>query len=155
MVILPRPKKQIRKKNSLLLLNYFIKVTTNLIKYKQLLQGWISINNIFKQQELYSAFNQVVYQIILANSADPSDISDFAIRHLLQEYIMAPAKNFSAIYLSSTTPPKSLKYHHALSVNDKAIWDMAYEDEYYGIYNKKNLNLHLGRRIPSYQASCW
>ena len=112
-----RAEKTDQKKNALLPLNDFIKK----------LQGWISINKIWKIKELYSASTQVVDQIILTNSADPANISDFSIRNLLQEDTLAFEKHVSAIDLFSTTPPKSLKSHHALPVNNKAIWDMAYE----------------------------
>ena len=105
--------------------------------YKQLLQGWIYVKNICELQELYSTSTQVVCRIIITNSADPADISDFSIRHIIQEDTLASAKHVSAIYISSTTPQKSLKSHHALTVNDKSIWDMAYEEEYYGLHNKK------------------
>ena len=120
--------KKIRKKNTLPPLNDFINVAPNLIDSKKLLQGWIYINNIHELQELYAASNQVVCRIILANSANPADISDFSIRHLLQEDTLASAKYVSAIDLSSTVPPKSLKSHHALPANDKSIWDMSYEE---------------------------
>ena len=101
---------------------------TNLIDSKQLLQGWISINNIHKLQEIYTASTQFVRRIILSNYANPANISDFEIWHLLQEDTLAFAKHVSAIDLSSTIPPKPLKYHHAMPINDKAIWDMAYEE---------------------------
>ena len=154
MVVPPGPKKT-ENKNTLLPLNEFINVAPNIIESKQLLQGWISINKIYELQELYAASTQVFRRIILANSADPSDISYFAIRYILQEDTLASAKHVSAVDISSTTPPKSLKYYHDLPVNDKAIWDMAHEEEYYGLHNKKNLDLHLGLRIPAAQASCW
>ena len=121
-----RAEKTDQKKNALLPLNDFIKK----------LQGWIFINNIQKLQELYSAYTQVVCQIIHDNSADTADIYDFSIRHLLQEDTLPSAKNVSAIDISSTTLPKSLKSYPALPVNDKAIWDMAYEEEYYILHNK-------------------
>ena len=136
MVVPHGPKNKSENKNSLLPLNDFINVAPDLIESKQLLQEWISINDIYELQEIYAASTQVVRRIILANSADLSDISDFSIRHLLQEDTLASANHVSAIDLSSTTPPKSLKYHHAPPVNDKAIWYMAYEEEYYGLHNK-------------------
>ena len=136
MVVPPGPKKQVRKKNSLLPLCEFINIAPNLIESKQLLQGWISINNIYELQELYAASTQVVRRIILADSANPADISNFSIRHILQEEKLAYAKHVSDIYLSSITPPKSLKSHHALPANDKSICNMAYEEEYYGLPNK-------------------
>ena len=95
-----------QKKNSLLPLNDFINVDPNLIKFKQLLQVWISINNIYELQELYAASTQFSRQIILANSADPADISDFAIRNILQEYTLASENNVSTIDIASSTPPK-------------------------------------------------
>ena len=121
-------KNKSENKNSLLPLNYFINIDTNLIEVKQLLQVWISINNIYELQELYATSTQVVYWIILANSADPSNISDFAIRNLLWEDTLASAKHVSAIDISSKTPPKSLKSYHDLPVNNKAILDMSYEE---------------------------
>ena len=124
------------EKNALLPLNNFINVAPNLIYSKQLLQGWISIKNIYELQELYATSTQVVRRIILANSADPADISDFAIRHLIQEDTQASANYVSAIDISYTNPPKTLKAHHALTINNKAIWDTAYEEEYYGTHNK-------------------
>ena len=126
MVILPGTKKETRKKNPIFPLNDFINVAPNLTESKQLLKEWISINNIYKLQELYTASTQVVSRIILSNSADPAKISYFAIRHILQEDTLASTKHVYAIYLLSTTPPKSLKSHHALPVNDKSIWDMDY-----------------------------
>ena len=123
----PGRKDNSENKNSLLPLNDFINVATHIIETKQLLQGWISINKIHKLQKIYSVSTQVVRHIILVKSADPADISDFAIRHLLQEDTLASAKHVSAIDLSSTVPPKSLKSHHALPINYKSIWDMAYE----------------------------
>ena len=130
-----------QKKKNLLPLNEFINVAPNLIESKQQLQGWISINTIHKLKEPYSDSTQVVRRIILANSSDPSNILDFSIRHLLQEETLASAKHVSAIDLSSTVPPKSLNSHHALPANKKAICDMAYEEEYYGLHkNTKTWN---------------
>ena len=126
MVVLPGPKKQIKK--ILLPLNDFINVSPNIIKSKELIQGWIAINNIYELKELYAASTQVVCRIILANSTDPANISDFSIRHIFQEDTLASAKHVSAIDISSKTPPKSLKSHHALPVNDKSIWDIAYDE---------------------------
>ena len=108
-------------------LNDFINVATNLIKSKQLLQGWISINKLYNLQELYAASTQVVCRIILSNSADPANISEFSIRHLIQEDTLASINHVSSIDISSKTPTKSLKSHHTLTVNDKSIWDTAYE----------------------------
>ena len=116
------------EKNSLLPLNDFINVAHNIIKSKQLIQGWISIKKIYELQEIYAASTQVVCQIILSDSANPANILEFAIRHILHEDKLAPAKHVSAIDLYSTTPQKPLKSHHVLPVNDKAIWDMAYEE---------------------------
>ena len=79
-----RAKKTSKKKNSLLPFNEFINVAPNLIKSKQIPQGCIPINNIYELQELHAASTQAVCRIILANSTDPSNISDFAIGHLLQ-----------------------------------------------------------------------
>ena len=79
-------------------------------------------------QEIYAAYTQVVCRIILSNSADSADISDFAIRNILQEDILASKKHVSKIDLSSTVPPKSLKSHHELPVKDKSIWGMTYEE---------------------------
>ena len=84
-----RAEKNLENKNALLPLNDFINVATNLIDSKQLLQGWVSVKNIYKLQELYSASTQVVCRIILTNSANSANISDFSIRHLLHEYILA------------------------------------------------------------------
>ena len=106
MVVLPGPKKKNQKKNSLLPLNDFINVAPNLIESKQLLQGWISINKIYELQELYAASTQVIHRIILANSTDPAEISDFAIRNLLQKYTLASENHVSSIDISSITPPK-------------------------------------------------
>ena len=131
--------KKIRRQNFLLPLNDFINVAPNLIESKQLLQGCISINNIYKLQEIYAASTQFFCRIILANSSDPADISDFSIRHILQEDTLESTKHVYAIDISSTNPPKPLKSHHKLPVNDKAIWDMAYEEEYYGLHNKKKI----------------
>ena len=72
MVVLPGPKKQIKK--ILLPLNDFINVSPNIIKSKELIQGWIAINNIYELKELYAASTQVVCRIILANSANPANI---------------------------------------------------------------------------------
>ena len=138
MVVPPGPKKT-ENKNTLLPLNNFINISPNPIEYKQLLQGWISVNNIYNPQELYAAPTQVFRRIILANSADPAEISDFAIRHIIQEDTLASTKHVYAIYLFSTTPPKSLKSHHALPLNDKAIWDMSYEEEEYGLHKKTKI----------------
>ena len=124
----PGRKDNSENKNSLLPLNDFINVATHIIESKQLLQGWISINKIHKLQEIYSASTQVVCRIILANSANPSDISDLVIRHILQEDTLASAKHVSTIDISSTVPPKSLTSHRALLIKDKAIWEMAYEE---------------------------
>ena len=135
MVVLTGQNNVPENENSLLPLNEFINVATNLIKSKQLLQGWISAKNIYELQEIYTLSTQVVRQIILANSVNPADMSDFAIRHLRQEDTLASVKYVSSVDLSSTTLPKSLKSHHALPVNNKAIWDMAYEKEYYGLHN--------------------
>ena len=96
------------------------------------MQGWISISKIYKLQELYAASTQVARQIILPISANQAYISDFAIKHILQEDTLASAKHVSAIDISSTNLTKSLKYHHALSFSNKSIWYMAYEEEYYG-----------------------
>ena len=79
----------------------------------------------------------MVRQIILPNSAVPTDISDFTLRHILQEDTLSSANHVSAIDISSTTPPKSLKSHQELPVNDKAIWYMDYEEECCGLHNKK------------------
>ena len=156
-----RSKKTGHKKNALLPLNDFINVAPNLIEYKQLLQGWISINKIYWLQEIYAASTQVVRQIILANSADPANILDFFIRHILQEDTLASLNHVSAIDLSYETPPKSLKSYHALPVNNKAVWDMEYEEEYYGIHNKtktwtyiseeeyQQLKLSVGNTLPT------
>ena len=100
------------------------------------MQGWISVNNIYNPQELYAAPTQVFRRIILANSADPAEISDFAIRHIIQEDTLASTKHVSAIDLSSETPPKPLNSHRSLPVNDKDTWDMAYEEVLYGLHNK-------------------
>ena len=81
-------------------------------------------------QEVYAASTQVVRRIILTKSTDPSKILDFDIRHLLQEDTLAFTRHVSDIDLSSIVPPKSLKSHHEIPVNDKYIWDMAYEEEY-------------------------
>ena len=116
------------QKNSLLPLNEFINVVPNLIESKELLQVWISINRVHKLQEIYVTSTQVVCRIVLANSANPVNISDFSIRHLLQEDTLASAKHVSAIDISSTFPQKPLKFHHALPVNNKAVWYMAYEE---------------------------
>ena len=99
--------------------------------------GHIYVKNIYELQELYSASTQVVRQIILTNSANPSDISDFSIRHILQEDTLSSANHVSTIDLSYTTPPKSLKSYNELPVNNKARWDMAYEEEFYCPHNKK------------------
>ena len=115
-----------QEKNFLLPLNDFINAAPKIIEYKQLLQGWIPINKMHGLQEIYSVSTQVVCHIILYNSSNLANISDFAIRHLLQEDTMASAKHVSAIDLSSTVPPKSLRSHHERPVNDKAIWDMDY-----------------------------
>ena len=83
-------------KNSLLLFNDFITVAPNLIDSKKLLKGCIPINKIHELQELYATSTQVVRHIILFNSADPDDISDFSIINILQEGTLASAKYFSA-----------------------------------------------------------
>ena len=128
--------KKTGNKDALLPLNDFINVATNLIDSKQLLQGWVSVKNIYKLQELYSASTPVVCQIILTNSANPADISDFSIGHLLQEDTLAFTNYITAIDLSYTTPPKSLNSHHELPVKEKSIWYIAFEEELYGIHNK-------------------
>ena len=97
------------------------------------MQGWISINKIHELQEIYSESTQFLCHIILANSANPAKISDFDIRYLLQEDKLASTNHVSAIEISSIFLPKSLKSHHAPPFNDKAIWDMAYEEYYYGL----------------------
>ena len=80
-----RAEKTTQKKNALLSLNDFINVSPNLTESKKQIQIWISINNINQVQEIYVASTQVVCRIILANSAKPDNISEFDIRHLLQE----------------------------------------------------------------------
>ena len=87
-------------------LNDFINAAPNLIECKQLLQRWVCTNKIHDLQEIYTASTQVVRSIILANSAKPYDISEFAIRHLLQGDTLESEKHVSAIYLFSTVPPK-------------------------------------------------
>ena len=113
------------QKNAPLPLNDFINAAPNLIDPKKLLQVWIYINKMHKLQEIYAASIQVVHCIILVNYSDPANITDFSIINLLQEDTLAPAKNVSVVDISSTVPPKSLKSHHEMTVNYKAIWDMA------------------------------
>ena len=123
----PGRKNNSENNNSLLSLNDFINADPNLIYFKQLIQGWISINKMHDLQKIYATSTQVFRRIILANFANPSDISDFSIKHLLQEDKLESANHVSAIDLSSTFPPKLLKSHHAMPINYKTIWGMAYE----------------------------
>ena len=127
-------RKRSENKNFPIPLNDFINAAPNIVEQKQLLQGWISINKMHELQEIYSASTQGVCRIILANSAEPSDISNFSIRHLLQEDTLESAKHVYTIDISYTVPQKPLKYHHAMPVNNKSIWGMAYEEEYYGLH---------------------
>ena len=161
MVLPPGPKKTTKKKNAHIPLNDFINAAPNIIDYKQLLQEWMSINKMHELQEIYAASTQVVRHIVLANSIDPTNISECAIRHLLQEDTLAPAKHVSTIDISSTISPKSLNSHHAMPINDKAIWDMDYEEEYYGPHKDtktwtnileeeyQNINPAVGNALPT------
>ena len=128
-MVIPLGPEKNQKKKSVLPLNDFINVAPNLIESKKIMQGWISINKIHELQELYAASTQVVcHIIILDNSADPANISDLAIIHLLQKDTLASANHISTIDISSIVMPKSLESHHALPVNDKVIWDTSYKE---------------------------